>query len=164
MAITYRFSGPDDLEAICQHRVAMFEDMKAPEEALAAMALPFRDWLEPRLADGRYFGITVEADGIDIGHAGGFIVDWPPGPRLPITDQRGYVFNVHVAPAFRRRGIASELMTRIEEMMRARGIVYVALHASEAGRPLYAGLGWTPTSELAKIRESRPDSTTPARK
>ena len=164
MTVTYRLSNPGDLDAICRHRVEMFEDMGAPQDQIDAMADPFRQWLEPRLSDGRYFGITAEDEGKDVGHAGGFILDWPPGPRLPITDQRGYIFNVHVAANYRRRGIASELMTRIEQEIRGRGIIYIALHASEAGRPLYQNLGWTPTSELAKIFEATEDSSEAPRK
>jgi hypothetical protein len=32
-----------------------------------------------------------------------------------------------------------------------RGISYLVLHATEAGRALYAQIGWAPTAEMAKV-------------
>ncbi|WP_414087086.1 GNAT family N-acetyltransferase, partial [Herbaspirillum lusitanum] len=36
--------------------------------------------------------------------------DWPPHPSHPYQAKRGYVLNVYVVPAYRRRGIADLLM------------------------------------------------------
>ena len=35
-----------------------------------------------------------------------------------------------------------------------RGLGFAVLHATEAGRPLYQGLGWAATSEMAKVLEA----------
>jgi ribosomal protein S18 acetylase RimI-like enzyme len=61
---------------------------------------------------------------------------------------RGYINGVYVEPARRRRGIARELTTAAIAWLRERGCVAVRLRASDAGRPLYASLGFVPGAEM----------------
>ena len=143
---------PGDLDTICRHRARMFLDSGRPEPAVVAMAEPFRRWLEPRLLDGTYFGWLVEdADvpGAVIGGLGMMELDWPPHPLHPSDARRGYILNVYVEPEFRRRGIAAELMQKAREDAVRRKLSYLILHATADGQPLYRGLGWTPTAEMA---------------
>jgi ribosomal protein S18 acetylase RimI-like enzyme len=83
-------------------------------------------------------------------------IDWPPHPLHPEQDRRGYVLNVYVEPSHRQRGIARALMDRAEVAFSERGLPYAILHATEKGRPLYAGLGWAPTTEMAKAVDAPP--------
>jgi ribosomal protein S18 acetylase RimI-like enzyme len=78
------------------------------------------------------------------------LIDWPPHPAHPLQDQRGYVLNVFVEPDYRHRGLARELMRLADEAFGRRGIGYAVLHATDKGRPLYQGLGWNGTTEMAK--------------
>jgi GNAT superfamily N-acetyltransferase len=66
------------------------------------------------------------------------------------------VLNVYVEPSHRQRGIARTLMDRAEAEFRGRGLPYAILHATEMGRPLYAGRGWAPTTEMAKAVDAPP--------
>ena len=56
--------------------------------------------------------------------------------------------NVYTEPAWRRRGIARALMHAMMRWSTERGFDRVVLHASEAGRPLYASLGFAATNEM----------------
>lgn len=140
-----------DIDLITRHRAAMFRDSGRQEEAVAAMAEPFRQWLEPRLADGRYFGWAVETSGagLPIAGLGMMEIDWPPHPNHPLEARRGYILNVYVEPAYRRRGIARLLLETARAEAVRRGLSYLILHATEQGRALYAGLGWSATAEMA---------------
>src|SRR5262249_10945725 len=82
------------------------------------------------------------------GGGGGWVMDWPPH-TLHLEPRGGYILNVYVAPDFRRRGLARMLTLAALDWCRANGIGYVALHASEAGRPVYDGLGFKPTNEMS---------------
>lgn len=113
------------------------------------MADPFREWLAPRLADGRYFGWIVEEGGAPVAGLGMMEIDWPPHPLHPREARRGYILNVYVEPGFRRRGLARLLMETAQEEARRRGIGYAILHATDQGRALYEALGWTDTAEMA---------------
>ena len=141
---------PSDLELICRHRHEMFREAGRTEADLAPMAEPFRRWLAKRLEDGAYFGFVAENAGRAIGAVGLMAIDWPPHPAHPLDDRRGYVLNLFVEPAYRGRGVAHALMTASDREFARRGLQYLILHATEAGRPLYERSGWVRTTEMAK--------------
>lgn len=147
---TVRRLAPGDCEVICQHREAMFLEAGGDAQNLRRMTEHFRPWLAPRLADGRYYGFVVLEGDVPAAAIGLMSIDWPPHPAHPDTDQRGYVLNVYVQPAHRRRGLASKLMRLGEAEFTRRGLAFAILHATEVGRPVYQGLGWAGTAEMAK--------------
>ena len=143
----------EDLDTICRHREEMFGASNTPgrtAELLATMTAHFREWLEPRLADGSYFGYLVEQQGEPVAGIGLLVIDWPPHPSHPAHDKRGYVLNVFVEPTHRKLGIARKLMEQAERELAARGVSFAALHATQMGKPLYASMGWTAGSEMTK--------------
>ncbi|EJN04334.1 acetyltransferase [Phyllobacterium sp. YR531] len=140
-----------DIDLICRHREMMFSEAGRNPDDLLAMAGPFKDWLGPRLDNGTYFGFVIEDEGRAVAAVGLMEIDWPPHPLHPTEPRRGYVFNVYVEPGYRRRGIAQQLMQAAEQEFTARGIGYLILHATTAGRPIYERNGWVATSEMAKV-------------
>lgn len=141
---------PDDLELICRHREAMFLEAGGDPAALRVMTEHFRPWLRVRLEDGRYYGFMVMDEGDPAAGIGLMSIDWPPHPAHPPQDQRGYVLNVFVEPAYRRRGLATALMKLAEAEFARRGLGFAVLHATEVGRPVYQALGWAATREMTK--------------
>lgn len=143
---------PNDLDLICQHRVAMFTDggRRAPSD-LATMDSAFRLWLEPRLADGRYFGFIVEDDDKPIAGIGLMELDWPPHPSHQEDDSRGYVLNMFVEPSYRKKGIAQMLLDRADLEFKRRDLKYAILNTTSAGRSLYEQAGWQATTEMGKM-------------
>jgi GNAT superfamily N-acetyltransferase len=75
-----------------------------------------------------------------------------PGPW------RANILNVYTRPESRRKGLARRLVETALEWCRANGISTVILHASDAGRPLYASMGFQPSTEMriALATEPRP--------
>ena len=149
-ALTTRRLLPSDLEMICTHRQAMFLEAGGDPAQLRLMSEHFRPWLEPRLRDGRYFGFALMDAHQAVAAIGLMSLDWPPHPSHPTQGERGYVLNVFIEPAYRRRGLATALMQLAQAEFTQRGISFAVLHATEAGRPVYEGLGWRPTAEMAK--------------
>lgn len=141
---------PQDLELICRHREAMFLEAGGDPAALRVMTEHFRPWLRVRLEDDRYYGFMVMDEGDPAAGIGLMSIDWPPHPAHPTQDQRGYVLNVYVDPAYRRRGLATALMKLAEAEFARRGLGFAVLHATEVGRPVYQALGWAATREMTK--------------
>ncbi|WP_061781464.1 GNAT family N-acetyltransferase [Sphingomonas sanguinis] len=140
-----------DLDRICDHRREMFREAGKADHDLAKMAVPFAAWLGPRLADGRYFGFMAQTgDGEAIGGVGLMEIDWPPHPAHPEDCRRGYVLNVFVEPSYRGQGVARALMEASEAAFQERGVTYAILHSTDAGRPCYEQMDWSPTTEMAK--------------
>jgi GNAT superfamily N-acetyltransferase len=154
VTLTTRPVAPDDLELICDQRERLFRESNAPgrtEEVIATQTTHFRPWLAPRLRDGSYFGYVVEDAGKPVAGIGLMVIEWPPGPNHPTSDQRGYVLNVFVEPSHRRQGLAEKLMKLADAEFARRGATYTVLNATRMGRPLYEKLGWAATNEMAKV-------------
>lgn len=138
-----------DAETITAHRRAMFHEMGHRDDAaLNTMAAAFLPWLKQRLGNGEYRAwLALAPDNTITAGLGLWLMDWPPhmiGPGAP----RGNILNVYTEPAFRRQGIARQLMQTALEWCRANGIHAVILHASADGKRLYDELGFKPTNEM----------------
>jgi GNAT superfamily N-acetyltransferase len=139
----------DDAALITSHRRAMFADMGAgTPDVLDQMSRHFEPWVRARLGEGRYLGWITEEDSRAVASAGLLLVEWPPHPRHPASDVRGYILNVFVEPAWRRGGLARILMVFCLNEARKRGIAVVTLHASDKGRGLYEQLGFEASNEM----------------
>lgn len=140
-----------DVQLIASHRKAMFVAMGHPAESLDPMDRHFVPWLRSRLAEGFYLGWVATVDGLAVGSAGMMLVDWPPNLYDPAGTVRGYLLNVFVEEAYRRRGIARMLVETCLAEARRRRIQVISLHASAAGRPLYEGMGFAISNEMYRI-------------
>lgn len=139
----------DDAALITAHRKAMFADAHDAEEpVLAEMSRNFESWVKRMLAAGIYAGWITSVGDRPVASAGFMILDWAPHFLDPAGEYRGYVLNVYVVPEYRRRGLARALLQRCLDEARTRRIRVVALHASNAGRPVYEGMGFRSTSEM----------------
>ncbi|MBM4118603.1 GNAT family N-acetyltransferase [bacterium] len=146
---TLRPAAATDLDTVLYHRRRMFEDMgyadPAGQAAMLAISAPM---IEQGLADGNYRGWLAETAAGEVVAGGGVIfLAFHPNPADP-RPRRAWVVNVFTEPAHRRRGLARRLMEAIVAWCAAEGLSNLYLHASTEGRALYAGMGFTPTSEM----------------
>jgi ribosomal protein S18 acetylase RimI-like enzyme len=147
-----RRASVDDSSLITRHRKAMFADARnAPEDVLEAMSKSFEPWVRRMLRENKYAGwITSDGDS-PVASAGLLVLDCAPHFLDPTGEHRGYILNVFVEPEYRGRGLARALMDICLTEARSRGIRVVALHASDAGRPLYEKLGFYAANEMLFI-------------
>jgi len=134
-----------DAAVIAGHRRAMFEELGSTRD-IDLVARAFGEWLPSRL-DQTYFHWFAAFDGRPVGSAGALLLDWPPSPRDP-RGGLGFIYNVYVEPAHRRRGLARAALEALHLWAHERGLGALALHASDDGRPLYETLGYLPTNEM----------------
>lgn len=140
-----------DLDIVVRHRHRMFVDSGwADDEVMAERTAAFRNWLAPRLEDGRYFGWLIEQGDTVAAGLGMMIIDWPPHP-LHGEPWRGYILNVYTEPAHRRRGLARRLTDCALDEARRRGIRLVFLHATEEGRFVYEQAGFMAKNEMQRV-------------
>lgn len=60
------------------------------------------------------------------------------------TGRKAYIMNMYTAPEYRRRGIARKTLDMLVQECRRRGVGFITLEATEAGRPLYESYGFVP--------------------
>lgn len=147
--LTIRRATAADAEAIIHHRRSMFSDMGYGDAAwLDGVAASFLPWVRRKLESGEYLGwFAVSPDQSVAAGAGLWLLDWFPH-RLDRGSVRGYLLNVYTEPAYRRRGLARQLMQVALDYCRERDITIMTLHASDEGRPLYESLGFKQTNEM----------------
>ncbi len=63
------------------------------------------------------------------------------------TGKRACLMNVYTNQAYRRQGIAKQMILRLIDEAKERGCTEISLDATEAGRPLYASLGFCENRE-----------------
>ena len=134
-----RLAVPEDAEALAEARVKQLldEGSEMRYDTRADMA----DYFRRRIADGGYLAWIAEADGRLIATAAVLLQEYPPSIDWH-GERRGYVTGVYTVPEWRGRGLASELVGRIVEEARARGLGNLWLLASREGRGVYERLGF----------------------
>ncbi|HEY6924964.1 MAG TPA: GNAT family N-acetyltransferase [Steroidobacteraceae bacterium] len=152
---TIRPAAVSDAAVIAGHRVAMFRDMgQVPTEELGAQLLiASTSAIAALLREGSYVGYLAVADDQHvIGGAGVHVRS-----QLPrISSDATYVatrpvplmVNVYTEPRWRRRGVARQLVVMLMRWAAEQGVDQMVLHASDAGRALYASLGFAATNEM----------------
>ncbi len=118
--------------------------------AIAALAEVTRDWIEPRLAAGQYWGYLGALGGEVVTAAGLLIHDLPP---LPLEHRRrqGHVLNVWTEPEHRRRGYSRTLLEYLIGDARSHGLWRLFLNATPSGEQLYRELGFSEQKEPALV-------------
>lgn len=149
---TLRRATAGDAKVIAAQRAAMFTDMGVE---YAEEVARFTPWVVRHLAAGTYLGWLVEAQGQAVAGTGLLLLDWPPHFMDP-QPLRAYLLNVYTHPDHRGSRLAQTLTETAVAETRTRGIRILSLHASEAGRPLYQQLGFTPTNEMRLTLEAAP--------
>lgn len=71
-----------------------------------------------------------------------------PAVLRPEFQKHGYIWSVYVDPSYRRQGISRHLTQLALDHLRSIGCTTVVLHASDAGEPVYASLGFQPAKEM----------------
>lgn len=98
-------------------------------------------WVEPRIESGTYIGWLAVADSRVLGGAGAVLLDWGPTRANP-GGQMARIANVYIYEAWRRRGIARLLLTRVIEQCESLGISEFNLAATDEARSLYSSMGF----------------------
>ncbi len=148
MTTVLREAREADLPAAAELWIQMFEEIGTYSEAdfSPEWRQRFCSYFARRIAaeEARYF--VADAEGRVVAAAAAIVRDGYP---LTINGrQTGYILGVSVSPAFRRRGIAKELMRHCIEWLQSIGCKRIRLHASPAARRLYESLGFVSSSEM----------------
>ena len=139
MSITYRKLEEKDLEQFISMRIAQLREEGATEDLDLVPALT--DFYHRHMADGTFVSWLALDGGKIVGTSGMSFVEKPPYFGCP-TGKIGLLSSMYTLPAYRRRGIARELLRRVVEEARAYGCGSVQITASDMGVPLYADFGF----------------------
>lgn len=147
-SVTYMQAGSEHAGILADMRVAFLSAMLGAQPADVTERL--REHLEAFFcrAVGEQSYISWIAKDEDIIVATGGMSVWQhPGNFINYEGRKGYIMNMYTMPEYRRRGICTELLTRLVNTGRALGVSSFELHATKEGEPVYIKEGFKLHSE-----------------
>lgn len=148
LGLAVRQLTPGDVPRFIEMRIAQLVE----EGACAAVDLrpALTDYYARHLADGSFLA-WLAVDGERIVATGGIsIVEKPPYYGCP-TGRIGLISSMFTDAAYRRQGIARDLLCRLVDEARRRGCGAVQITASDAGVPLYENLGFARNDNFRQL-------------
>lgn len=137
--MTYRKLTAEDLDPFIRMRIAQLREEGAREELDLVPAL--KDYYRRHLKDGTFVSwLAMDGEKI-VGTSGMSFVEKPPYFSCP-NGRIGLLSSMYTDPAYRRRGIARELLGRVLDEARAYSCGSVQITASDMGVLLYSDFGF----------------------
>lgn len=139
MGIQYRKLKEKDLDIFIEMRINQLREEGANEDIDLRPAL--RDYYMRHMKDGTFVSWIAEDEGKIIGTSGMSFVEKPPYFGCP-SGKMGLLSSMFTNPAYRRKGIAKELLHRVVEEAKNYGCGTVQITASDMGVKLYTAYGF----------------------
>ena len=148
--LAYQKATTEDIDLLIKTRI---------EVLLAANRLPdntdmeevekqSRAYYENAIPDGTHTAFLVFDREQFVGAGGISYYQVMPTYHNP-TGRKGYIMNMYTRPEYRKMGIATHMLDLLVHDAREKGLAFISLEATAAGRPLYEKYGFSAmTSEM----------------
>ena len=147
MEVKYDNASPEDIAPIVDMKIEMFRefgyDQYLHENAREIIFEDYSRLYEANLA--AHF--IAKVDNRIVGIVGAFIKSDIPF-RYFSNSHYGFIGDVYTVPAYRNHGISMKLNKEALSWLRDYGVSFVRLLASDAGRPIYERLGFSPDVDM----------------
>ncbi len=151
MKICYRRLTDQDLAVFVDMRIRQLREEGAEEDMDLAPAL--KDYYRRHMADGTFISWIALDQGKIIGTSGISIVEKPPYFGCP-SGRIGLLSSMFTDKAYRRQGIARELLSRVVDEARKKGCGTIQITASDMGVLLYRDFGFTKNPNFMQYKLS----------
>ena len=149
MSITYRKLTEKDLETFISMRITQLREEGATEDLDLRPSLV--DYYRRHMADGTFVSWLALDGGRIVGTSGMSFVEKPPYFGCP-SGRIGLLSSMYTDPAYRRRGIAKELLARVVNEARDYGCGSVQITASDMGVLLYTDFGFVKNGNFMQYK------------
>ena len=149
MGIKYRKLKENDLDIFIEMRINQLREEGAKEDIDLRPAL--RDYYMRHMKDGTFVSWIAEDEGKIIGTSGMSFVEKPPYFGCP-SGKMGLLSSMFTNPAYRRKGIAKELLHRVVEEAKNYGCGTVQITASDMGVKLYTAYGFVHNGKFMQYK------------
>lgn len=149
MPITYQKLTAKELDIFIGMRIDQLREEGAKEDIDLRPAL--RDYYQRHMADDTFVSWLALDSGKIIGTSGMSIVEKPPYFGCP-SGRIGLLSSMFTDKAYRRQGIAKELLSRVVNEARERGCGTVQITASDMGVLLYTNFGFTKNNNFMQYK------------
>ena len=132
-----------DVEPLARLRLALLREMgNVRDEGQEAPLLDaIRGYLQRTMSTDEFLAWVAEVDGQVVAISGLVFFERPPDAGNP-AGVDAHLMNMYTLPAWRGQGLARALLDEIIGFVRSTPARRIWLHATEAGRPIYARAGF----------------------
>lgn len=149
MAVSYQRLTEKELDTFIEIRINQLREEGAKEDIDIRPAL--RDYYYRHMEDGTFVSWLAVEDGKIVGTSGMSFVEKPPYFGCP-SGKVGLLSSMYTDKAYRRRGIAKELLSRVVEEARKYGCGTVQITASDMGVLLYSDFGFVKNGNFMQYK------------
>jgi GNAT superfamily N-acetyltransferase len=148
-----RIATQDDIPLLARHHRMMFEEIweqgskPFDPQAMSVLEQEYTAKLSSEFTSGSCRAWVVQESDRIVSSGAVSIVPYVPtplDPQIPIA----FLHSIYTEKEFRHQHHARRITEEASEYCRNRGIKRLYLFASDAGRPLYASLGFTPVPNM----------------
>ena len=139
MKIEYRRLTEMELDTFMEKRIHQLREEGAKEDIDLVPAL--KDYYQRHMAEGTFVSWIALDGNTMIGTSGMSFVEKPPYFGCP-SGKVGLLSSMYTDPAYRRKGIAKELLSRVVADAKEYGCGTIQITASEMGVKLYTDFGF----------------------
>ena len=149
MSIYYKKLTEREVDKFIELRIRQLREEGATEDLDLVPAL--KDYYDRHLADGTFVS-WLAMDGEEIvGTSGMSFVEKPPYYGCP-SGKIGLLSSMYTSDAYRRKGIAKELLTRVVQEAKEYGCGAVQITASDMGVLLYTDFGFVKNGNFMQYK------------
>ena len=146
--LIYRKATLADINELIENRIAMRLERESDRENVDQDDFRKRtyDYFLRHMQDDSYISwIAVEEDMI-VATSGMCFFYSPPTYRNK-SGITAYIMNMYTKPEYRKKGIATKLLSFLIEEAKNKDCIRITLNASEMGRPVYAKYGFKDSND-----------------
>ena len=149
MTVSYRKLMNNELDTFIEMRIVQLREEGAKEDIDIAPAL--KDYYQRHMADGTFISwIALDNEKI-IGTSGISIVERPPYFGCP-NGKIAILSSMFTDKAYRRKGIAKQLLSKVVNEAKEQGCGAVWITASDMGVLLYTDFGFVKNSNFMQYK------------
>lgn len=152
MELEWKWATLDDLDLLVQSRIHVLRAANRLDDSADLSAVEAQSRQYYQQAEDSYAALLVYDGEKLIGTGGVSFYQVMPTCDNP-SGEKAYIMNMYTAPEYRRRGIARKTLDMLVQACRRRGVSYITLEATEAGRPLYESYGFVSMQGEMILRE-----------
>lgn len=132
-----KITSPDELMEWRKEVIADVFGIEADEALLDAN----RQYYDKHIRDNTHVAVIASCGGIDCGCGALCFSEELPSPDNP-GGKCAYLMNIYVREAYRNKGIAHRIVSKLLDIAVERGCDKIYLETTDEGRPVYRSLGF----------------------
>lgn len=141
-----------DLGILMKWRIEVIRNVFG-EDADSNLTEENYQYYQRHISDNTHLAVVANYDGIDCGCGGVCYTEELPSPDNP-SGKCAYLMNIYVREAFRNKGVAHSIISKLVEEAKKRGCAKIYLETTAVGKPVYSSLGFRDMAGMMKFYDT----------